>query len=174
MNRTYTSKEYLNLVKEIKRYMPNCSISTDIIVGFPGETVEDFKSTLEVVRKVKFNFSYMFKYSKRPGTKAAEYSNQIIEETKQFRLERLIELQKNITLEMNKNKIGSVEKVLIEKESKKSKLLWAGRTEGNIWTIIKKTNENIRDIVPVLINDAQGVTLFGENIKNKEKKYEVA
>ena len=154
--------------------MPDCSISTDIIVGFPGETESDFSETLEVVRKSKFNFSYMFKYSSRPGTKAAEFTDHVDENIKQLRLKELIELQKNMTLLNNKSKIGKIEKILIEKESKKSQLFWSGRTEGNIWTIIKKNNENIKDIVPVLINDAQGVTLFGEKIKNKEEIYEIS
>ena len=174
MNRTYTSKQFLSLVDEIRYFMPDCSISTDIIVGFPGETESDFAETLEVVRKSKFNFSYMFKYSSRPGTKAAEFTDHVDENIKQLRLKELIQLQKNITLLNNKSKIGKIEKILIEKESKKSQLFWSGRTEGNIWTIIKKNNENIKDIVPVLINDAQGVTLFGEKIKNKEEIYEIS
>ena len=174
MNRTYTQEEYLSLVDQIRMYMPNCSISTDIIVGFPGETNEEFNDTLDVVNKVNFNFSYMFKYSKRPGTKASQFTDQISEEVKQKRLEKLIELQKNVTLNVNKQMIGKVEKILIEKESKKSNMFWSGRTEGNIWTIIKKNNEKIKDIVPVLINDAQGVTLFGDKIKDKETLYEVS
>ena len=116
MNRTYTKKQYLDLVTKIKAYLPNCSISTDIIVGFPGESEEDFNETLDVVKKVKFNFSYMFKYSSRPGTKAAQFSNQLIESTKQKRLEKLIVLQKKLTLKVNQQKIGSVQNILIEKE----------------------------------------------------------
>jgi len=174
MNRTYTKDQYLKLVEKIKKYIPNCSISTDIIVGFPGETDDDFNETLDVVRNVKFNFSYMFKYSSRPGTKAAQFTNQIPENIKQNRLEKLISLQKNTTLKSNQRKIGTIENVLIEKESKKSNLFWSGRTEGNTWVIIKKGNENIKDVVPVMINDAQGVTLFGSNLKEKEKMHEVA
>jgi len=167
MNRTYTKEEFLNLAKIIKEYLPNCSITTDIIVGFPGENDFDFNETLEVVQQVEFDFSYMFKYSSRPGTKAAQYTNQIDEDIKQKRLEELIELQNNIRLKVNKSKIGKVEKVLIEKNSKKSDLFWSGRTDGNIWTVIKKTDEKIKDIVDVLITDAKGVTLFGENINNR-------
>jgi len=173
MNRTYTSKEFLSLVDLIKKYMPNCSISTDIIVGFPGETEEEFNDTLKVVDKVQFNFAYMFKYSSRPGTKASQYTDQIDENTKQMRLEKLIEHQRKNSLMANRKQIGKIEKVLIEKDSKKSEHFWSGRTEGNIWTVIKKTDENIKDIVPVLINDAQGVTLFGEKIKNREENYEI-
>ena len=167
MNRTYTKEEFLNLVKVIKEYLPNCSISTDIIVGFPGEDDFDFNETLDVVKQVGFDFSYMFKYSSRPGTKAAQLTNQIDEDVKQKRLEKLIRLQNSIRLKVNKSKIGKIEKVLIEKNSKKSDLFWSGRTDGNIWTVIKKTDEKIKDIVDVLITDAKGVTLFGENINNR-------
>ena len=106
MNRTYTKEEFLNLVNMIKQYMPDCSISTDIIVGFPGETDEEFNETLEVVSKVQFDSSFMFKYSSRPGTKAAEYTDQIDEEIKQSRLETLISFQQKISLIKNRKKIG--------------------------------------------------------------------
>ena len=167
MNRNYTKEEFLDLVDLIRTHMPDCSISTDIIVGFPGETDDEFRETLEIVNKVRFDFAYMFKYSSRPGTKAAEYTNQIDEETKQNRLAELIEIQNSIRLEVNKERVGSVQKVLIEKESKKSKEFWSGRTDGNVWTILKKGSESVGDIVDVVITDAQGVTLFGENINYK-------
>ena len=166
MNRTYSKEDFISLAENIRNYMPDCSISTDIIVGFPGESENDFKETLDVVRKVKFDFSYMFKYSSRPGTKAAEFTDQLAEEIKQERLEKLINLQRKITLSNNQKKIGTIQHVLIEKESKKSENYWSGRTDGNIWTVIEKNNEKIKDVIPVKITDAQGVTLFGENIKS--------
>ena len=166
MNRTYSKKEFIELVDTIKNYMPDCTISTDIIVGFPGETREDFLETLDVVEKVKFDFSYMFKYSSRPGTKAAQYTDQIDEKTKQNRLEELITVQRKMTLLNNQKKIGTVQHILIEKESKKSENYWSGRTDGNIWAVIKKNSESIRDVVPIRVTDARGVTLFGENINN--------
>mgnify|MGYP001246274528 FL=1 len=172
MNRTYTKEEFISLVEKIRNVLPNCSISTDIIVGFPGETDNDFLETLEMMKINEFNFAYMFKYSSRPGTKAAEYDNQIDEDIKQKRLEKLIKVQSEITLLQNKRKIGSIENVLIEKESKKSNEFWSGRTDGNTWTIIKKNNENIKDVIPVLISDARGVTLFGKSLTNKENIYE--
>ena len=173
MNRTYTKKQYINLVNKIRSIIPNCSLSTDIIVGFPGEADSDFSETIEMMEKNKFNFAYMFKYSSRPGTKAAEYDNQIDEYTKQKRLEKLIKKQSEITLLQNKKKIGSIEYVLIEKESKKSNDFWSGRTNGNTWTIIKKDTEKIKDIIPVIITDARGVTLFGKSLTNKEIIHEV-
>ena len=155
-------KDFLNLVDKIRHYMPDCSLSTDVIVGFPGETDEEFMETLDVIKKVSFNSAFMFKYSSRPGTKAAEYSDQIKEEVKQSRLESLIKLQKARTLIENQKLIGSIQKVIVEKESKKSAHQWAGRTMGNTWVIFDKANESIKDIVEVLITDARGITLFGQ------------
>ena len=172
MNRTYSREEFLDLVAKIHNYIPGCSISTDVIVGFPGETESDFQETLNMMKEVKFNFAYMFKYSSRPGTKAAEYDNQISEDVKQNRLEKLIELQSSITLENNIEKINSVQYILIEKESKKSNNYWSGRTDGNTWTIVKKSKEDIKEIIPVKITDAKGVTLFGEALTKKELLYE--
>tara|TARA_Y100000994_G_scaffold196853_1_gene166612 strand:- start:1308 stop:2651 length:1344 start_codon:yes stop_codon:yes gene_type:complete len=173
MNRSYTSNEFLILADKIKEYMPGCSITTDVIVGFPGETEEEFEDTLNVAKKVGFNFAFMFKYSSRPGTKASGYTDQIPEEIKQNRLERLIDVQLDNTLKQNKALVGKTIKVLVEKESKKSKEQWAGRTEGNMWVVFDKGSESVGDLIDVKIEDARGVTLFGINV-NREYKYEVA
>ena len=162
MNRTYTKQEFLNLVDKIRKYMPNCSLSTDVIVGFPGETDEEFLETLDVIEKVGFNSAFMFKYSSRPGTKAAEYTDQIDEDVKQSRLEALIKLQKPNSLKANKKLVGTIQEVIVEKESKKSPHQWAGRTMGNTWVVFDKSNESIKDILKVLITDAKGITLFGQ------------
>ena len=167
MNRTYTREEFLSLVSLIRTYMPDCSISTDIIVGFPGETEKEYEETLDLIKTVQFDFAYMFKYSSRPGTKASEFTDHIEETVKQERLSKLIEIQNEIRLNVNKTRIGSIQKILIEKESKKSELFWSGRTEGNVLTIVKKNNEKVKDIIDVVISDAQGLTLFGENINYK-------
>ena len=164
MNRTYNRDEFLNLCGKIKSYMPDCSISTDIIVGFPGETEQDFKDTLDIVSKVEFNSSFMFKYSSRPGTKASQYSDQIPENIKQRRLEELIQLQKEVTKKVNRNLIGKELQVIVEKESKKSDKQWAGRTDGNTWIIFDKMNFKIKDLVVLRVDDAQGITLFGTPI----------
>ena len=164
MNRTYSKKEFLDLVIKIKKYLPDCSITTDIIVGFPGETEEEFLDTLEVAEKVMFDNSFMFKYSSRPGTKAAGYTDHIDEKVKQNRLERYIALQKILTLKNNQFKIGKTFEVLVEKESKKSADQWAGRLDGNMWVVFDKTNENIKDLVKVRILDTKGITLFGERV----------
>jgi len=173
MNRTYTSKEFLNLVDKIRQYIPNCALTTDIIVGFPGETEDEFLETLSVAEKVEFNSAYMFKYSSRPGTKASQYDEQITEHEKQDRLERLIDLQLNKTLIQNKRHVGKISKVLVEKVSKKSNDQWSGRTEGGTWVVFDKTNEKIGDIINVKIDDARGVTLFGSRTY-QGYNYEVA
>ena len=164
MNRTYNRDEFLNLCAKIKSYMPDCSISTDIIVGFPGETEQDFKDTLDIVSKVEFNSSFMFKYSSRPGTKASQYSDQIPENIKQRRLEELIQLQKEVTKKVNRSLIGKELQVIVEKESKKSDKQWAGRTDGNTWVIFDKMNFKIKDLVVLRVDDAKGITLFGTPI----------
>ena len=164
MNRTYTQKEFLNLVDRIHKYMPDCALSTDIIVGFPGESDSDFQDTMSVVNTVNFNFSFMFKYSSRPGTKAAEYDSQINEIVKQHRLEELISRQREITLDVNRKMIGKSLQVIVEKESKKSRNQWSGRTDGNTWVIFDKMNFKPKDLVTLRIDDAQGVTLFGTPI----------
>ena len=173
MNRTYTKAEFLTLVDSIREFMPNCSISTDIIVGFPGETTSEYEETLEVMNKVVFDRAFMFKYSSRPGTKAAEYTDQIDENIKQERLAQLIDLQQSHTLIANQHHIGKVLKVMVEKESKKSPQEWSGRTEGNMGVIFDKNDEQIKDIVNVLIQDAQGVSMFGNRVLEKEMIHEV-
>ena len=170
MNRTYTKQEFLDLVIMIRNIIPNCGLSTDIIVGFPGETDEEFNQTLEVVQKASFNSAFMFKYSPRPGTKASQYSDQVPEDIKQKRLETLIEFQRDITLQENQKNIGKTVDVLVEKESKKSSRQWAGRTEGNMWTIFDKKESSIKDVVKVKINSAHGVTMFGDIINSSERK----
>ncbi len=116
----------------------------------------------------------MFKYSLRPGTKASEYSDQINEDVKQSRLEKVIKLQKELTLKVNKRYINKIVPVLVEKESKKSSNQWAGRTDGNTWVIFDKKKENVKDIINVKIIDAQGVTLFGNSVLEKEIAYEIS
>lgn len=161
MNRTYTQVEFLQLVERIRSYLPECSISTDLIVGFPGETDAEFSKTLRVVEQAEFDSAYTFKYSIRPGTKAAEYSDQVSEDVKQNRLEQLITLQKRVTLDRNRRHIGRDLEVLVEKESKKSPDQWAGRTDGNQWVIFDKADAQIKDFVPVHIDSAHGVILKG-------------
>ena len=169
MNRTYTKSHFLSLVQRIRDILPDVGISTDIIVGFPGETDEDFGQTLEVMNEVKFDSAFNFKYSSRRGTKASEYEDKVQEEIKQQRLEQVIDLQKKHTLERNMELVGTLQAVLVEKESKMSSDYWAGRTDSNKWVIFKKENIPKKDMVSVLIKEAKGITLHGEFIQSLEK-----
>ena len=168
MNRTYTRKHFIDLAINIRKKLPNAGISTDIIVGFPGETEENFLNTLRVMDEVRFDSAFTFKYSPRKGTKALEYEDQVSEAVKQKRLEKLILLQKSHTELRNQSFIGKIEKVLIEKESKRNSSKWAGRTDSNKWVIFDKQNAKIKDIVPVLITQSKDITLHGK-IMNKAK-----
>ena len=164
MNRTYTRERFFDMAMKIREIMPNCGLSTDIIVGFPGETDQQFRETLDLMESIKFNSAFTFKYSPRPSTKAGQFSDQIDENLKKERLDEMLILQRKHTLELNQKMVGSFQQVLIEKESKKSNLHWAGRTDSNEWVIVEKNNSNIKDIVPVEIVDATGVILHGKEI----------
>jgi len=168
MNRTYTREHFISLVKMIREILPKVGISTDIIVGFPGETNKDFEETISLMHEVKFDSAFNFKYSSRPGTKASEYSERINDQEKKDRLQKIINLQKKHTLERNKILIGSIQDVLIEKESKLSASHWAGRTDSNKWVVFDKKNSQINKIVQVKIKEARGVTLHGELLNKME------
>ena len=165
MNRTYTKENFIELAEKIRTFLPGVGISTDIIVGFPGETEKEFNETLEVMRKVKFDSAFTFKYSPRKGTKAIEYDDQLGEDEKQNRLAKVIELQKFNTELRNQSYVNKVVDVLIEKKSKRNENKWAGRTDSNKWVIFNRLDFNINDIVPVLITKSKGITLYGEIIK---------
>jgi len=162
MNRTYTQNHFLAQVKMMRDKIPHIGISTDIIVGFPGETEADFQETLNVMNEVQFESAFNFKYSGRPFTKAVEYPDHVSEKVKQERLERIIQLQKQHTLNKNLDLIGTVQPVLIEKESKKSSSHWAGRTDTNKWVTIKKESTKIKETVDVEILKTSGISLQGK------------
>ena len=164
MHRSYSKQEFLILAQKIRKTLPGVGISTDIIVGFPGETQNDFMETINVMKEVRFDSAFNFKYSPRTGTKASEYEDQIPDHIKQKRLKRVIELQKEHTLIRNKKLIGSTQTILVEKKSKMSKDHWSGRTDSNKWVIFDKGNTNVNDFVKVLIKDTKGISLHGELI----------
>ena len=168
MNRSYTKSHFIDRAHRIRDILPNCGLSTDIIVGFPGETNSQFEETLNVMNEVKFDSAFTFKYSPRLGTKAYEYSDQILEIDKQERLDKVIKLQKKHTIFRNKEMIGNIERVLVEKNSKRSIYQWAGRTDSNKWVIFDKENANIKDLVNVSITNAKGISLHGHLVKKKE------
>ena len=171
MNRTYSRDHFIELAHRIRDILPGVGISTDIIVGFPGETEFEFSDTLTVMEEVKFDSAFNFKYSPRPGTKASEYDDPIPEEIKQQRLEQIIDLQKRHTLERNLDLVGTIQTVLIEKESKMSSHQWAGRTDSNKWVIFDKEDVQIKDMVSIQIKKAKGITLHGELLKQAEAAY---
>ncbi len=162
MNRTYTIEHYLSLIEKARKIIPGVSFSTDIISGFPGETYEDHVMTLDVMREVKYDGAYMFKYSPREGTKSYKMKDDVSDEIKTKRLQEIIELQQQISYEINQTLIGKEEVILIEGPSKKSDNFLAGRTDNNKVVIIH-AQKNIRqgDYVKVKINRATSGTLFG-------------
>jgi tRNA-2-methylthio-N6-dimethylallyladenosine synthase len=131
MNRNYSKEQYMELAKKIKSQIPDISLTTDIIIGFPGETEDDFLETLDVVERVGFDSAYTFLYSKRTGTPAAENSDQITEEVKKDRFERLIAVQNRISKEINDDLVGKSVEVLVEGLSKNNTEMYTGRTSTN-------------------------------------------
>ena len=131
MNRKYTKEQYLDLVDRIKSKIPEVVFSTDIIVGFPGETDEEFEDTLDVVRKVNFEQVYMFIYSRRVGTPADKMENQVPEDIKHKRFDKLKELYESSVSENNKKYIGTIQKILVEGKSKYNDNVLTGRTDSN-------------------------------------------
>jgi len=165
MNRQHTRKEYLELIKQIKNIIPNCGISHDMITGFPNESDEDHNRTLSLMKEVKYDFGYMFKYSERPGTFAAKkFEDNVDEEVKKVRLQEIIDLQQSHSKFRTKQYVGKTVEVLIEKESKKSSSHWAGRNEQNTVVVFPKKSHKIGDFVNVKINDCTSATLIGESI----------
>ncbi|SJZ60406.1 tRNA (N6-isopentenyl adenosine(37)-C2)-methylthiotransferase MiaB [Selenihalanaerobacter shriftii] len=165
MNRGYSQTEYLNLVKNIRKKMPDAAISTDIIVGFPGETEEDFAETLKVVKEARFDMAYTFKYSQRSGTPAAEMKEQITEEVKKARLQRLMDLQSTISDEKNQSLVGKTVEVFGEGESKKDEDKQMGRTRTNKIVIFNSDSGLTGELISVKINKATSWTLFGDLVK---------
>lgn len=168
MNRTYSQEHFLALTNKIRTILPNVGISTDIIVGFPGETDDDFNETINVMNEIKFDSAFNFKYSPRRGTKASEYDDQVPEHIKQQRLQQIIDLQKKHTLDNNLALVGTVQEVIVEKESKMANNQWAGRTDSNKWVIFDKQDVKIKDMIPIKISEARGITLYGQLIQNLE------
>jgi tRNA-2-methylthio-N6-dimethylallyladenosine synthase len=165
MNRTYTVEHYLNLIEKAKKIIPGVSFSTDIISGFPTETWEDHLSTIEVMKQVRYDGAYMFKYSPREGTKAFKMEDDVKEEIKSKRLQEIVDLQQQISLEKNQEMIGTEEIILVEGFSKKSNEYVAGRTDTNKMVIVP-INSKIKnsDYINVKINRATSGTLFGDYV----------
>lgn len=162
MNRGYTREQYLELVEKIKNISPEYAITTDLIVGFPGETEEHFQDTLDIVEKVGFDASYTFMYSPRKGTHAASMEKQIPEEVKKDRLKRLMELQNKISLENNMQLTGKTMELLVEGTSKNDENRLTGRTRTNKIINFEGSKKLIGKFVNVKITQAQTWNLMGE------------
>ena len=163
MNRTYDREWYLERVEAIKRIIPGCGLSSDMIAGFCGETEEQHQETLSLMRLVRYNYAYMFYYSERPGTLAAKkYADDVPLEIKQRRLNEIIALQRKHCGENNLTDIGKTHKVLIERTSKKSEDELCGRNSENKMVVFPKGNHKPGDYVDVLIESCNSATLFGK------------
>jgi len=163
MNRTYTIEHYLGIIERARKIIPGVTFSTDIIAGFPTETEEEHKMTLDVMAKVRYDGAYMFKYSPREGTRAFKMDDDIPEEVKSRRLTEIIDQQQKIAYEINQELIGTEDIVLIENLSKKSDQFYSGRTGTNKIVILPVAeNVQIGDYVKVKIYKATSATLFGE------------
>ncbi|MBN2354643.1 radical SAM protein, partial [candidate division KSB1 bacterium] len=166
MRRTYGKEAYLQLVEQIRQKIPQITFSTDIIVGFPTETDEEFADTVEVVERVRFDSAFIFKYSERPGTLAAKkYADDVPAEVKTARIVHLNALQKSISLKRNQSAIGRVEDVLVERMgTKKSPDDYQGRTDGNKLVILPPGAYRIGDLLRVRITGATAHVLKGEAV----------
>ena len=165
MNRGYTREYYIDLTQKIRRKLPGAAITTDIMVGFPGETEEDFEDTLDLVEKVRFDSSFTFVYNTRPGTPAAEMEDQVSPETKKRRIQSLIALQNKITLEKNREEIGYLHEVLVEETSENKPGTLSGRSRTNKVIVFKGDPDVIGRIAEVEITDAHLAYLEGSLVR---------
>jgi tRNA-2-methylthio-N6-dimethylallyladenosine synthase len=163
MNRTYTKAWYMNRLEAVKRILPDCGISTDIIVGFCGETEEEFEATMDIVREVKYDLAYMYYYSERPGTLAAKkFKDDVPEEIKKQRLQTLVDLHRKNSYESNLKDVGKIFEVLIEGNSKKDEADLYGRTDHNKVCVFARAGHKAGDYVMVKVESCTSGTLLGK------------
>ncbi|MGM0500295.1 MAG: tRNA (N6-isopentenyl adenosine(37)-C2)-methylthiotransferase MiaB [Bacillota bacterium] len=165
MNRGYTREYYINRVKNIQEEIPNASVSTDFIVGFPGESEEDFEKTIELVKELKFDMAYTFIYSPRSGTPAARRDDQIDDEVKKERLNRLMELQNKISYDKNQKLIGTTQEILVTGPSNNDPNVYEGRTSTNKICFIDKREDLVGELVKIKVESAKSWTLEGKIVK---------
>ena len=166
MNRKYTREQYLQKVEAIRRIIPGCGLTTDIFVGYHDESEEDFQQTLSLVREVRYDSAFMFKYSERPGTYAAKHlPDNVPDDVKTARLNQLIALQTEISAEVNKEDEGKTFEVLLERFGKRSRNQLMGRTEQNKAVIIDRGYHHIGDRVNVRVTGSSSATLLGEVVE---------
>ncbi|MFI3320657.1 MAG: tRNA (N6-isopentenyl adenosine(37)-C2)-methylthiotransferase MiaB [Rikenellaceae bacterium] len=166
MNRGYTREWYLDRIAAIRRYMPDCAITTDIIAGFSSETEEEHKATISLMKEVGYEFAFMFKYSERPGTYASKnLPDNIDEKVKTERLTEIINLQNELSAESNKRDVGKIFEVLVEGESKRSAEQMFGRTSQNKVVIFDRGDIKVGDYVTTRITSCSSATLFGDVVE---------
>ena len=166
MNRKYTREWYLDRIAAIRRYMPDCAITTDLIAGFAGETEEEHQDTLSLMREVGYDFAYMFKYSERPGTFAQRnLGDDVPDEVKSRRLQEIIALQNELGLESYRRDVGKEFEVLVEGPSRRSEAQLCGRTSQNKMVVFDNNGNRAGDYVRVRITDCTSATLLGVQIK---------
>jgi tRNA-2-methylthio-N6-dimethylallyladenosine synthase len=165
MNRKYTREWYLERIVAIRRYMPECAITTDLIAGFCGETLEDHQATLSLMREVGYAGAFMFKYSERPDTfSARHFADDIADEEKTRRLNEIIALQNQLSVESNEAEIGKIRQVLVEGTSKRSDEQLCGRTSQNKMVVFDRGDYKAGDYVTVKITGCSSATLFGTEV----------
>jgi len=169
MNRTYTIQHYFERVHRIRERIPGCALSTDIIAGFPTETEDDHKRTIDVLQRVRFDGAYMFKYSARENTKAWAMGDTVPDNVKGERLDEIIEVQRCISGERNAALEGTVEEVLIDGPSRRSSDQWRGRTDSNKVVILERGHDGIGDYVRVRIDRTSPATLFGTRVDHHNR-----
>ncbi len=165
MNRQHTREEYMELIDNVRRIIPECAISQDMIAGFCGETEEDHQDTLSLMEYVKYDFGFMFAYSERPGTPAAKrMEDDVPQEVKKRRLAEIIQLQQEHGLYRMKQFVGKTVEILIEGDSKKSDRHWMGRNTQNAVAVFPKGDEKVGDTVMVYVEDCTSATLLGKRV----------
>lgn len=166
MNRRYTKEQYLKLVEDIRRAVPDISLTTDLIVGFPGETEADFLETLDVVRKVRYDAAFTFQYSKRTGTPAAAMEEQVSLEVVKERFERLLKEVQAISTEVCKVHTGSIQEVLVESVNEQDASLLTGRMSNNLLVHFPGSPSLVGTLVSVRLKECRGFYYMGEPLKN--------
>ena len=161
MNRTYTAEHYMERVAKIRELIPDVSLSTDIIAGFPTETEEDHRRTLDLIERVGYDGAYTFLYSPRENTKAWAMGDDVPDEVKGRRLQEIIDLQRDISARNNQRHVGTVEEILVDGPSKKDPTQWKGRTDTNKVVVFPHTDQEIGEYIDVRIGRATAATLFG-------------
>ncbi len=165
MNRTYTVEHYLGLVEKIRAAMPDASLTTDIISGFPSETEEEHTMTVDLMRHVQYDGAYTFKYSPRENTKAWEMADDIPEEVKGRRVFEISQMQQKISFELNQTLVGKVERILVEGPSKKDEDEWTGRTDTNKTVVFHRTSEQTGEYIDVMVERCSPAMLFSTSLK---------